>query len=298
MTEAKKDTDEKESDNTIVYDYIKYQLRLLGTDILKLKKTFSSPLPNTSQSISFVELIGHKRYEEVFINSEWHKTFSKINEYIYKSLEKTIESLNKVKTNLSNSTGKRVADLGKNGWYCDVGNNQKDFFSFLLDTISKEKANTDERLTQYYSSNLTRIEENLIKLYPHREKFLNKGFSAHKKGDYIVSIPLLLMFTDGITFEKVDTSIYGSNKNSLRINKSYLDNLEIDELQRATLSAISNFTAINQKESSGQEAEINRNVILHGKNLTYGTEINSLKIISFANYVAGIFNGWPSEKYE
>jgi hypothetical protein len=62
----------------------------------------------------------------------------------------------------------------------------------------------------------------------------------------------------------------------------------------ATLLAITEYWTVNAREDGEHDSEINRHRILHGKSLDYDTEINSLKMISFANYVAGVFNSWPT----
>lgn len=67
-------------------------------------------------------------------------------------------------------------------------------------------------------------------------------------------------------------------------------------LIEAMLSAVTNFSAINKPEKiDDNKFFVNRHTILHGKNLDYDTEMNSLKVISLLNYLACLYKGWPSQ---
>lgn len=260
-------------------DDLHSKFRQLPSDIVGLGNVSSAKLPQVYQRVEF------KVYTDVL---------KSIRESIELEVKQACEAFVSRRNNLSVITKEKITMLSLEGWYCDLGKIESDFIKFLFNIISADDDESRANIADYYRNNLKRIETSLIESYPAREKFLKRAFQAHHEADYITSIPLLMMFTDGITFEKIDKTLYGSRNKQLKIKNAFIDQLEVNEFQKATLTAISEYSAINGREDEMNDSEINRHYILHGKSLDYDTEINSLKVISFANYVAGVFKSWPT----
>lgn len=222
------------------------------------------------------------------------KAMSAALEALNANLASVGDALTKAMARIEENTRIKVSTLAEKGWYCDLGKTEWDFFEFLSEIITDDDAISETNIINYYKENLDQIKTNLITLYPHRAKFIEKGFQSHQNSDFISSIPIFLMFIDGISFEKIEFSLFASKKERLQIKTKYVSGLDIDEIQKATLLAITEYWAINGREDKKHDSEINRHRILHGKSLDYDTEINSLKMISFANYVSGVFNSWPT----
>jgi hypothetical protein len=222
------------------------------------------------------------------------KAISGALEKIYTNIASIGDAFTKAIAQIENNTRVTVSNLAEKGWYCDLGKTRTQFFDFLSKVVTDDDVISEENIIKYYRENLDQIKANLMALYPHRKKFIEKGFQSHNDSDFISSIPIFLMFTDGISFEKIEVSVFASKEKQLRIKTGYTNNLDINEIQRATLLAITEYWTVNAREDGEHDSEINRHRILHGKSLDYDTEINSLKMISFANYVAGVFNSWPT----
>lgn len=222
------------------------------------------------------------------------KTISVALEKFYTNLASVGDALTKAMARIEENTRIKVSTLAEKGWYCALGETQRDFFEFLTEIITDDDEISETNIINYYKENLEQIKTNLTTLYPHRAKFIEKGFQSHHDSDFISSVPIFLMFIDGISFEKIEFSLFASREGKLKTKTKYVSDLDINEIQKATLLAITEYGAINGREDGKHDSEINRHRILHGKSLDYDTEINSLKMISFANYVSGVFNSWPT----
>lgn len=152
---------------------------------------------------------------------------------------------------------------------------------------------------EYYASQLELIEQRLLRMYPERNRFITKAFDAHRTGKYLFSIPVFLSLADGITYLKTgDACLFTSSDKQPKIKQTQFMKDLTDEslLIEAMLSAVTNFSAINKPEKiDDNKFFVNRHTILHGKNLDYDTEMNSLKVISLLNYLACLYKGWPSQ---
>jgi hypothetical protein len=193
----------------------------------------------------------------------------------------------------------RFGELATEGWFCDIGTTKIECDSFMKNlTFSNDIPNLGEAFQEYYTSHLDLIEQRLISMYPERIRFISEAFSAHRNGKYIFSIPILLSFADGITFLKTgEACLFTSSDKQPKIIKTQFmrDLLENSMFIVSLASAISNFSAINKPEKiDDNKFFLNRHSILHGKNIDYDTELNSLKVISLVNYLACLYMGWLS----
>lgn len=152
-------------------------------------------------------------------------------------------------------------------------------------------AEADASLSAHFTSQLTEIEEELVKLAPAREKLVRSAFGAHRRGEYELAIPVLLAQTDGISVDATGGSLFRDAEGS-PLTAAYVRGIASDEFLSAMLAPLAQKLPINATEKQRGKVEnwtaLNRHMVLHGEALDYGTEINSLKAISLLNYVAGM----------
>jgi hypothetical protein len=135
------------------------------------------------------------------------------------------------------------------------------------------------------------IENRIVSKFPHRAKIINSAFSAHKRGEYELSIPIFFAQTDGICYEVINQHLFmrlrGEKKPSTAI---YVDSIASDTFRHALLSPLSQPLPISASKNERDESfnELNRHQVMHGESFDYGTEINGLKSISLLNYVAHV----------
>jgi hypothetical protein len=162
------------------------------------------------------------------------KAISGALEKIYTNIASIGDAFTKAIAQIEDNTRIAVSNLAEKGWYCDLGKTRTQFFEFLSNIVTDDDEISEENIIKYYRENLDQIKANLIALYPHRKKFIEHGFQSHNNSDFISSVPIFLMFTDGISFEKIEFSIFSSNNKQLKIKTGYANNLDINEIQRAT----------------------------------------------------------------
>jgi hypothetical protein len=147
-------------------------------------------------------------------------------------------------------------------------------------------------MSEYFTNNLNRIEDYLINVFPKRTEILSAAFKAHNQEQYYFSVPIFLIQADGICAELINNKCFfrkdrNDNKKTL-IAKNIEHAYEINSFERAMLIVLESITVINASEGMRPKDRsiLNRHQILHGESFDYGTKINSLKAISFINYVA------------
>lgn len=176
----------------------------------------------------------------------------------------------------------------------------------IADLIVEGKDNEVEKAMQDYARlRVANVKEKVIKLYPQRRKILEDAFLAHQKKLYSLSIPTFLIQVEGISKEILGVSLYAKKnnipktKNKLveRINKMKIGNIVID-LDSYTDILFEYFrspTGINintekqknvkKKRDNCSVEYLNRHSVLHGENLNYAIEVNSLRAILIFDFL-------------
>lgn len=147
---------------------------------------------------------------------------------------------------------------------------------------------TDEYNIRLLEANLEDIEQLVAGRFPERKQFLKRGFELHRKGDYISSIPVMIMQIDGIFRTLTQKELFSTNKG--RKASVWLDDLEASGRQgiaHAILDPLRRdiYFGSNFQKALEFPAMISRNRILHGDDLSYHTLTNSFKVISLLLYI-------------
>ena len=174
--------------------------------------------------------------------------------------------------------------LGENGWYIDF-NMAASAISVLANKELTEK-DLDVSLSEYFTSKLEEIEESIVDKYPRRNNIISAAFKAHRNGDYELSIPVLLTQIDGIGFETLGHSFF-KRKDGIPKTTKFVEERIGESLYKGLLYPLAEDLEISRAwdETEVDFDLLNRPMILHGRNVVYGTKLNSLKVISFINYV-------------
>jgi hypothetical protein len=85
--------------------------------------------------------------------------------------------------------------LGECGWYLDPELPSRTFVE-LADAI---EADVERLLCEHIESRLTALEAKLAEDFPHRANAIRAAFKAHRAGEYLLSVPVLLAQADGIS---------------------------------------------------------------------------------------------------
>lgn len=184
--------------------------------------------------------------------------------------------------------------ISQQGWYFDFHLPLDDLRKWEYLIESNNFKELDNIAVRHYRSQIKNIEFFCAKWYPSRKSILHSAFVAQKHKNYLISIPAFLTQIDGICFQETGYELFISDRNDHSKTKIslYENQIEDDPFFAAILSPLSNKSPISftEKERGSTFSGLNRHTIIHGESLDYGTEINSLKVISLLNFIVQIFH--------
>jgi hypothetical protein len=242
-----------------------------------------------------------KKFKEQF--KAFQKVFENINK-IYASIPKFenpflehLETFKEIGERLKEYT-KRTPEyfllIARYGWFIDL-ESELNFPSKIAYKFKKKEVDiANEFLVDYYKTNVGRIFESLIKRHYNRKEILESIRNSYEAGNHILIIPAVLAQVDGICFDFTKKKFFIKEKNDKKYK--FLPEV-IVELEKSAgnflelyLSPLQNQTPIIAREEDigKYPCKLNRHEVLHGIRTDYGTEINSLKVISLLKYVSDL----------
>ncbi len=139
--------------------------------------------------------------------------------------------------------------------------------------------------------------------YPRRFPILRDAFDAHSAGKYTLSIPATLAQADGLCYDLLEVSLFGKTKGrpktklalDQKLGKYMVLNrvwplVEITDVLLNPLREESSLIANTQDVQSRRHADsaygpLNRHGVLHGLDVDYASEANSLRAILLVDYI-------------
>jgi hypothetical protein len=186
---------------------------------------------------------------------------------------------------MGDSTQYAAKVFSQNGWFMDMqfpAAPASDVASYF-ETANQNRG--EAVLAGYYRRRTPEIENELLLKYPSRARILGKAFRMHQDEEYDISIPLFLIHADGICKEVFGRLFFKVDKAGL-IARASVEKRKIGWIWNAVTEPFRSELSI--AKGSNDPTAWNRHVILHGSNVNYGTEINSLKAISLLSFLCGL----------
>jgi hypothetical protein len=180
------------------------------------------------------------------------------------------------------------------GWYISEDIN----FGALNDLTSLAEAGSDEPIDAFFVAHYsTSLDKHFTKLRSRQQDrihLINEAEKAHKEGMYHSSILLFITIADGICAGE----LFMIGKDKKRI-KNFLKENDTPETLSKFLSVISEVNAIDAhtSQSDNYKSNLNRHGIIHGYDISYGSEINSLKALSLLTFVNDMVNRHKRRSY-
>lgn len=191
--------------------------------------------------------------------------------------------------------------IAGHSWFFSPNLSFRDYerLAFLLEGVGNPQDQArilDEEFSAVYKDSFDYLAELLVKHFPHREFAIAPAIDAHRESKFALSVPVFFSQAEGIVreitsaemFTKtskrfVNIADYANGKRDLSVKKtSWLD--IVDDAVWAQLSVELPLAVTGSKHESG----INRNLILHGVDLSYANELYSLKAFSLLCHAAGL----------
>ena len=246
---------------------------------LELQKKLTEPLKEFQKSFENINRIyaSIPKFQNPFL--EHLETFKEIGERLKEYAKKTPEYF---------------LLIAQHGWFIDL-ESDLNFPSRVANNIQENKVDVaNELLIDYYKKNVGEIFESLIKRHYNRREILERIKNSFEEGNYTLLIPTALTQVDGICFDFTKKKFFIKEKKDKKYK--FLPEV-IAELEKSAgnflelyLSPLQNQTPIMAREQDIGKfpCKLNRHEILHGIRTDYGTEVNSLKVISLLKYVSDL----------
>ena len=199
------------------------------------------------------------------------------------------EQLQRTFRELPPRTQEALLQMASYGWYLDPEMPLPDLWDLKEAFGEGDVAKAENALCEHFEGRLSEIEESIVARFPRRAHLIRAAFGAHRRGEYALSIPVLLAQTDGICKEVTDQYLFMKQDKKPR-TAIYVERMAADSFRAALLSPLAQTLPISASEQERVEGSsaLNRHMVLHGDDLGYGTKMNSLKTISLVNYVAHV----------
>lgn len=186
----------------------------------------------------------------------------------------------------------RATLWAQNGWFPSSWETPLSLISHtahLLGTPDHDVA--EEAISDHFDGCRDKLINTIVKNHPERESIVRDAIAAHDEGRYALSIPVMLIQADGIgaAYFEMD-SIYSISKKNFDRIKAKFDE-QSDAIRVKYLSyLIGCLTPLNASRSRRDRynSPFNRHTIIHGECTDYPSAINSLKSISWLNFVGEI----------
>jgi len=153
------------------------------------------------------------------------------------------------------------------------------FFKYIAKQTGKV---IDGQMANYVRKYADKIIERVERDFPKRSHIIHSAYNAHKRGEYVLSIPVLLAQADGICHDIFSVNLYSRERDGKnpKTKEKVTKLTPKSKSDRAALAPYTHLLPIHKSAHKYRRNRIlNRNGILHGILLDYGTEVNSLQSI-------------------
>ena len=180
--------------------------------------------------------------------------------------------------------------MAEHGWYLDPEMPVTAPASLAQALQDENAEDVEAALVCHFQQRLGEIEANVASSFPQRKHIFREAFEAHENGKYNLSVPTLLAQADGMCSETWAFCVF-VGKDRDRESADLIRNSNSD-MRRQLVGLLGEPIPLWQSEKSRGPGftGLNRHQVLHGESVTYGTEGNSLKAISFLRYLCFILD--------
>lgn len=201
-----------------------------------------------------------------------------------------------------------LGELARQGWFVglDMPLSTYEHLAFSLERLSDKPNRTkalDDLFVSCFQQEIESLCKNLLENYPHRAFAIRPAVAAHLRGEYALSVPVFFSQAEGIVRDETACELFTKPRGRPEVHVSDFagkkrvivgqTNNPFDYFEDALwvpLCLDLPLTWNPEKRRQEQYSGLNRNTTLHGIDLEYASEVNSLKVFSFLCYVGSLFD--------
>jgi hypothetical protein len=182
--------------------------------------------------------------------------------------------------------------LAEQGWYLNINMTSSVVLRLQAMVYDGKNEEVDNLLMEYFNGKIVEIEEELVSNHVRRSTLLHAAFKAHRRGEYELSIPVLIAQADGICSEVIGYQLFRKDRKGSPYIAKYVKEIVADKYKSAFLFPFTQDLPIHysERKRNGSFSALNRHQVLHGESVNYGTRLNSFKAISLVYYISTVLN--------
>lgn len=196
---------------------------------------------------------------------------------------RVLESFHEHVKEILNVTTTAGTSLACRGWFFSIRLPLREMV-IIRSLPGKSNEEVDEAMSKIYNSNISSIQEELCVRFPNRSELIRETFRAHEHEWYNLSVLGFFSLADGIYIDLsgVKKSVYSKKRGTDEpLSKNFIDQMNLEESMLMYLELLRTETALNVAKGKRDPDLLNRHAVMHGTSTDYGTEINSLKALSY-----------------
>jgi hypothetical protein len=177
--------------------------------------------------------------------------------------------------------------LANYGWYISEKLQMNQLTDLVKLAHNEEEEDLNNFFLGYYSEHISDNVNSLTVRFPERKEMFEEAFKAHNNKLYHSSTLLWLTLCDGIC----EGELFKLKGNKRAIRK-WLEDNDTPDTYAKYLEVITEVNAIDAYtgHKANYKSQLNRHGIVHGYDINYGNEINSLKAFSLLVFIKDMVN--------
>ncbi len=183
--------------------------------------------------------------------------------------------------------------LVEEGWYLGSDMPLPNYRALAEAVDAAEHAKIEEAMCEWARSEADAIIEGAAKAFPDRAQILKDAAEAHRTGKYSLSVPVFLAQSDGMANDIIGNCLFrGNPPRALEKTLAQFDGFPLSDLSDILLDPLRKhsrfYTCSTKQATEGGVSLANRSEVMHGAQLDYASEANSLRGIVLLGYLVGV----------
>jgi hypothetical protein len=250
-------------------------------------------LDQTDPRRNLVELGQLLAHSVAFLNgkiAEIAVEIEKLREPLSESLSvlaEWIEKLPAIEGFLAETNRRLFIDLLEYSWYLDPEIDTNAALRVAELVAEKNEQELNEVLRAHFVVRLAAVQKRLEGRHPKRRSILAEAFLAHREKRYALAIPVFLSQADGVFRDLHGAEFFRMGKCEPVVRGLIEEMRGISGLEE-TLLSLREIGTVRKFSEVCTPGSLNRHAVLHGIDMNYGTELNSLKAVSLLLFIDSI----------
>ncbi len=183
--------------------------------------------------------------------------------------------------------------LFNEGWYLGSDMPIPNYRTLAKMVDAGNHADIEDAMCDWARGQLDGIIESVASSFPFRAHILKDAADAHRDGKYSLSVPVFFAQSDGMANDIIGNCLFqGNPPKALDKTLAQFDGFPLSDLSDILLDPLRShsrfYTCSPKHATEGGVTLANRSEVMHGKQLDYAAEANSLRCIVLLGYLVGV----------